>query len=229
MDDRYTRTRMLIGEAALARLHEAKVLVFGVGGVGGYVCEALARAGVGYLHIVDKDEIDVTNLNRQIIATCETIGRPKVAVMQERLLQIAPDMTVEATQCFYLPQTRAQFDFSRYDYIVDAIDNVTAKVDILCRARQANIPAISSMGTGNKIDPTRFEIADIRETSICPLARAVRRALREKGITEGIKVVYSREEPYRTGDRTPASISFVPPVAGLLLASEVIKDLGQIR
>lgn len=224
-EDQFQRTRMLLGSEAVDRLQQARVLIFGLGGVGGFTCEALARAGVGFMHIVDKDVVDITNLNRQIIATHDTVGRAKTEVMKERLLSINPAMNIEASQCFYLPERAGDFDFSAYDYVVDAIDNVTAKVDIICQARKAGTPVISSMGTGNKLDPTRFEIADISRTSVCPLAKSVRKALRDRRVTDGVKVLFSKEPPARTGLRTPASVSFVPSVAGLIIAGEVIKDL----
>ena len=222
--DPFQRTRMLLGSDAVEKLRQSRVLVFGLGGVGGYVCEALVRAGVGSLHLVDKDKVDITNLNRQIIATWDTIGMEKTEAMRQRLLSINPDMEITVSNCFYLPERAGEFDFGAYDYVVDAIDNVTAKVDLICRAREADTPVISSMGTGNKLDPTRFEIADISQTSVCPLAKAVRKALRDRGITD-VKVLYSKEEPVRTGLRTPASISFVPSAAGLIIAGEVIRDL----
>lgn len=223
--DRFQRTRRLIGAEALEMLHASKVLVFGVGGVGGYVCEALARAGIGKIDIVDKDVVDITNINRQIIATTDTIGLPKVEVCKERMLSINPEIQIEAKQCFYLPEKASDFAFGQYDYIVDAIDNVTAKIDIICQAKQAGTPVISSMGTGNKLDTMQFRIADIEKTKVCPLAKVVRKELKNRGV-RGVKVLYSEEEPVRTGMRTPASISFVPPVAGLIIAGEVIKDLS---
>ena len=171
MNDQFQRTRMLIGQENLDKLAAAKVLVFGVGGVGGYVCEALCRGGVGRIDIVDKDVVDVTNINRQIIATHETVGRPKVEVCRKRMLSINPDVKVDARQCFYLPERASEFDFGAYDYVVDAVDNVTAKIDIICNARAAGVPVISSMGTGNKLDPTMFKIADIEKTKVCPLAK----------------------------------------------------------
>ena len=212
--DRFQRTRMLIGDEAVQALGRAKVLVFGVGGVGGYVCDALARAGVGRIDVVDKDVVDITNINRQIIATTDTIGMPKVDVCRARLQAINPAVECEARKCFYLPETSDSFDFKKYDYIVDAVDNVTAKIDIICKAKEAETPVISSMGTGNKLDPTAFRIADIEKTKVCPLAKV-----------RGVKVVYSEEEPLKSGNRTPASISFVPSCAGLIIAGEVIKDL----
>ena len=226
-EDQFQRTRQLLGSEEVDRLQEASVMLFGVGGVGGFTCEALARAGVGRIHIVDKDVVDVTNINRQIIATHDTVGRPKVDVMKERLLSINPDIQVEATECFYLPDRAAEFDFGAYDYVIDAIDNVSAKLSIICEAKAAGTPVISSMGTGNKLDPTRFEIADIHKTSVCPLAKVIRKGLKDRGIKD-VKVLYSREEPVRTGLRTPASVSFVPSVAGLIIAGEVIKDLAGV-
>lgn len=222
--DRFQRTRMLIGDEAVQVLGRAKVLVFGVGGVGGYVCDALARAGVGRIDVVDKDVVDITNINRQIIATTDTIGMPKVDVCRARLQAINPAVECEARKCFYLPETSDSFDFKKYDYIVDAVDNVTAKIDIICKAKEAETPVISSMGTGNKLDPTAFRIADIEKTKVCPLAKVVRKELRNRGV-RGVKVVYSEEEPLKSGNRTPASISFVPSCAGLIIAGEVIKDL----
>ena len=222
--DRFQRTRMLIGDEAVQALGRAKVLVFGVGGVGGYVCDALARAGVGRIDVVDKDVVDITNINRQIIATTDTIGMPKVDVCRARLQAINPAVECEARKCFYLPETSDSFDFKKYDYIVDAVDNVTAKIDIICKAKEAETPVISSMGTGNKLDPTAFRIADIEKTNVCPLAKVVRKELRNRGV-RGVKVLYSEEEPLKSGNRTPASISFMPSCAGLIIAGEVIKDL----
>ena len=223
-EDQFQRTRQLLGDEAVDRLQKARVLLFGIGGVGGFTCEALARAGVGHIHIVDKDKVDITNINRQIIATHDTVGRTKVEVMTERLKSINPDITVEASECFYLPEKAAEFDFGAYDYIIDAIDNVTAKLSIICEAKAAGVPVICSMGTGNKLDPTRFEIADISKTSVCPLAKVIRKELKDRGIKD-VKVLYSKEEPARLGLRTPASVSFVPSAAGLIIAGEVIKDL----
>jgi len=225
MSDQFERTRTLIGQEKLDKLAAARVLVFGVGGVGGYVCEALARAGIGTIDIVDKDVVDITNINRQIIATHDTVGRPKVQVCRERMLSINPSLNCDARECFYLPERAGEFDFGSYDYVVDAIDNVTAKIDIICRSKEAGTPVISSMGTGNKLDPTAFRIADIEKTKVCPLAKVVRKELRARGI-RGVKVLYSEEEPRKTaGERTPASISFVPSAAGLIIAGEVIKDI----
>lgn len=226
MNDQFHRTGLLIGDERLKMLKEAKVLVFGVGGVGGYVCEALCRAGVGRIDIVDKDIVDVTNINRQIIATHDTVGRPKVDVMKERMLSINPKISCRSCRCFYLPETADELalDFSEYDYIVDAVDNVTAKLDIICRAKAEKINIISSMGTGNKLDPTLFKIADIEKTSVCPLAKVMRKELRKRGV-KGVKVLYSEEEPRKNSEGYPASISFVPSCAGLIIAGEVIKDI----
>ncbi len=226
-EDRFRRTRMLIGDDALARLQNARVLVFGVGGVGGYVCEALARAGVGRIDVVDKDVIDITNINRQIIATTDTLGLPKAEVCKARMESINPKIRCEARKLFFLPETSGEFDFTQYDYIVDAVDNVTAKIAIICKAKEAGTPVISSMGTGNKLDPTAFRVADIEKTKVCPLAKVVRKELRNRGV-RGVKVLYSEEEPRKNGNRTPASISFVPSVAGLIIAGEVIRDLTGI-
>ncbi len=224
MKEEFQRTAKLIGEEACQKLSEAGVLVFGVGGVGSYVCEALVRAGIGAIEIVDKDTIDRTNINRQLIALNSTVGRAKVDVERERLKDINPEIEIEVRRIFYTPESASEFDFSRYDYVVDAVDNVTAKIDIICRCKEAGVPVISSMGTGNKLDPLAFKVSDIEDTKVCPLAKIVRKELRKRGI-RGIKAVYSEEEPVNTGGRAPASISFVPSAAGLLIASEVIKDL----
>lgn len=222
---------MLLGSSALERLRSSRVAVFGIGGVGGYVAEALARTGVGTLDLVDKDVVDVSNLNRQIIALHSTIGRPKVEVMKERIRDINPDIAVHARQCFFLPETAEEFDFSQYDYVVDAVDTVTAKIEIILRANQANTPVISSMGAGNKLNPELFFVSDIYQTSVCPLAKVMRRELKKRGI-KALKVVYSKEEPRKPagsvpeGERLPpGSVAFVPSVAGLIAAGEVIKDL----
>ena len=222
--EQFQRTESLIGQEAVSKLLESKVIVFGVGGVGSYVCEALVRAGVGYVEIVDKDEVDVTNINRQLIALHSTVGRPKVEVCAERLKDINPNADVIPRQCFYLPEKSEEFDFSQYDYIIDAVDNVTAKLDIICKAKEAGKPVISSMGTGNKLDPMAFRVVDIEKTKVCPLAKVMRKELKKRGVS-GVKVVYSEEEPQNTGSRTPASISFVPSAAGLLIAKTVIDDL----
>lgn len=224
---RTERTEMLIGSQGIEKLADAKVLVFGVGGVGGFVIEALARAGVGALDLVDNDVVSESNINRQIIALKDTIGRQKTEVMKERIALINPDCQVNTFNCFYLPddeEVTGLFDFAGYDYVVDAIDTTSAKLDIIQRCKEAGTQVISSMGTGNKMDPSRFEIADISKTSVCPLAKVVRKELKNRGI-KGVKVLFSKEEPIKTGGRTPGSISFVPSSAGLLIAAEVVKDL----
>lgn len=225
-NSQFERTERLIGAEALSCLWKAHVAIFGIGGVGGFVCEALARAGIGEFTLVDKDLIDQTNLNRQIIALHSTIGRNKVDVMKERILDINPSAQVHTVKTFFLPETAGLFDFSRYDYIVDAVDTVTAKIELILRAKEAGKPVISCMGTGNKLHPSEFRITDISKTKVCPLAKVMRKELRNRGITD-VKVVYSEEEArIPEGDRrTPASISFVPSSAGLLLAGEVIRDL----
>ena len=235
--DNFIRTRWLLGEAAMQRLAESRVAVFGVGGVGGYVVEALARSGVGAIDLCDKDDVDETNLNRQIIALQSTVGRPKVEVAAERIRDINPDCRVTAHQLFYLPETADRFDFSEYDYVVDAVDTVTAKLSLIMRAKEAGVPLISSMGAGNKLDPTAFRVADIYDTTVCPLAKVMRRECRKRGI-EHLKVVYSTEEamvpqseepvgeqPSGHRKQSPGSVAFVPSVAGLIIAGEVVKDL----
>lgn len=226
----FSRTEMLIGKEGVERLKNAKVAVFGIGGVGGYVCEALIRSGLGTIHLIDNDLVSESNLNRQIIALRSTIGRLKTEVMAERLKDINPDVEIVRHDVFYLPETAEKFDFSEYDYVVDAIDTVSGKISLIERAKQSGTPIISAMGAGNKLDPTVFEVADIAKTSVCPLARVMRRELKKRGI-EHVKVLYSKEEPKRTeaeaenGKTPPGSIAFVPSVAGLIIASEVIKDL----
>lgn len=222
MKKQQERTALLIGESGLDILRRARVAVFGVGGVGGYAAEALARAGIGTIDLIDKDIVDETNLNRQIIALHETIGRVKVEVMAERIRQIDPEIVVHPYKMFYLPENAESFDLSSYDYIIDAIDNVTAKLELAVSAKRAQIPLISSMGTGNKLDASGLRIADISKTSGCPLAKIMRKELKQRGI-EHLKVVFSDVVPARS--RPPGSISFVPPVAGLLMAGEVVRDL----
>ena len=226
MTEMFSRTKMLLGENAVELLQTKKVIVFGIGGVGGYVVEALVRSGVENFVLVDNDEVCESNLNRQIIATLDTIGKDKVDVMEERILSINPKAVVEKRKCFYLPENAADFDFTRYDYIVDAVDTVTAKIDIIVRAAEAKVPVISAMGAGNKLDPTRFEVTDIYKTSVCPLAKVMRHELKKRGVKK-CKVVYSKEEPVKSanGERLPGSVAFVPSVAGLIIAGEVIKDL----
>lgn len=237
MDDIFARTRLLLGQDGLDRLARARVAVFGVGGVGGFVVEALARSSVGALDLVDSDDVDPTNLNRQIIATQDTVGRPKVQVAAERVASINPACRVTAHQCFFLPETAAQFDFSVYDYVVDAVDTVSAKLALVEAANAAGVPIVSSMGAGNKLDPTAFRVADIYDTSVDPLARVMRKELRKRGIP-ALKVVYSTEEPLapahdpltvKDGTRpAPGSVAFVPSVAGLIIGGEVVRDLAGV-
>lgn len=229
MQDLFERTRALVGDGAMEKLNNSRVAVFGVGGVGGYVVEALVRSGIGEIDVFDKDTVSVSNINRQIIATHDTVGKAKVDVIADRIKAINPECKVHAHNVFYLPENADNYDFSEYDYIVDAIDTVTAKLEIIVRADAKGIPVISSMGTGNKLDPTRLEIADISKTEVCPLARVMRRELRVRGINH-LKVVYSKEEPIKSGieengKSVPGSVAFVPSVAGLIIAGEVIKDL----
>lgn len=235
MEEFYSRTAMLLGEEAIEKLSEARVAVFGIGGVGGYVVEALVRAGVGAIDLIDNDKVCESNLNRQIIATRSTMGMAKVDAMEARILSINPECVVRKYQCFYLPETAEQFDFSRYSYVVDAIDTVTGKIQLVMQSKEAGVPIISSMGTGNKLNPTELEVADIYKTSVCPLAKVMRRELKKRGV-EKLKVVYSKEEPLtpfvvearQESDKrraTPGSVSFVPSVAGLIIASEVVKDV----
>jgi len=221
MKQQYERTSRIIGEEGVDRLHDCSVLVFGTGGVGSYVCEGLARAGIGRLTIVDKDVVDETNINRQIIALHSTIGQPKAKLMADRIRDIDPDCRVTAREMFFLPGGQPDdLDFASYDYVVDAVDTVSAKIYIIERARQAGVPVISSMGTGNKLDGGAFKITTIEKTKVCPLAKVMRRELKKRDIT-GVKVLYSEEEPKAVG----GSISFVPSVAGLLIAGEVVRDL----
>lgn len=223
MSQIFSRTEILIGAKNLQKLQNSHIAVFGIGGVGGYVTEALARAGVGNIDIIDDDTVNETNINRQIIATTKTIGQLKVDVMKKRLLEINPEIKVNAYNIRYLPETDDNFDFSKYDYVVDAVDCVTAKIELVMQAQKCNTPIISSMGTGNKLDPTKFEVCDIFKTSVCPLAKVMRYELKKRGVKK-LKVVYSKEIPV-TNSRPPASISFVPSVAGLIIASEVVKDI----
>lgn len=225
------RTELLLGTDSVKRLSDASVILFGVGGVGGYVAEALARAGIGHLTLVDRDTISESNRNRQLIALTSTIGKAKVEVMRERILDINPEAEVECRQCFYLPETADEFNLSVYDYVVDAVDTVTAKLEIITRAKAAGRSVISCMGTGNKLDPSRFEIADISKTSICPLAKIMRKELKKRGV-EGVTVLFSNETPRlgegrdnETGKAVVGSISYVPATAGLLIAGRVIRDL----
>ena len=228
--EQFTRTAALIGAENLEKLKNARVAVFGIGGVGGYVVEALARSGVGTLHLIDNDKVSVSNINRQIIALHSTVGQYKTEVAKARVEDINPDIKAYAHNVFFLPDTPNPFDFSKVDYVVDAIDTVSGKIALIKECKRANVPVISCMGTGNKVDPTAFEVADISKTTVCPLARVMRRELKKQGI-EHVKTVFSKEEPFRVdsmeenGKIPPASISFVPSVAGLIIAGEVIKDL----
>lgn len=235
MSETFIRTELLLGSEGVKKLKQSKVAIFGVGGVGGYVAEALARSGVGSFVLVDKDVVSQSNINRQIIATTKTIGMSKTQVMKERILDINPEAQVEVRECFFLPETAGEFDFTQYSYVVDAVDTVTAKVELVMQAKAAGVPIISSMGAGNKLDPTRFEVADIYKTSVCPLARVMRRELKKRNI-KSLKVVYSKEEAMTPkeilSDESkrviPGSVAFVPSVAGLIIAGEVIKDIVQI-
>ena len=248
----FSRTELLIGKEAVEKLGRSKVAVFGIGGVGTFAVEGLVRSGVGKLVLVDDDCICLTNINRQLHATSKTVGKPKVEVMKDRILEINPRATVLTHQTFYMPEHASELVTSDYDYIIDAIDTVTAKIDLILNAKQQNIPIISCMGAGNKLDPTKFEIADIYDTSVCPLARVMRKELRKRGVTD-LKVVYSKEIPIKPREsegyschvncicpqgsartctvrrQIPGSIAFVPSVAGLLIAGEVVKDLIKIQ
>lgn len=237
--EQFVRTQMLLGAETMEKLQNAHIAVFGVGGVGGYVVEALARSGVGKFDLIDNDTVALSNINRQIIATHSSVGKYKVDVMKERILDINPDAEVTVHKCFFLPENSRDFEFIKYTYIVDAIDTVTAKLELIVRADEAGVPIISSMGTGNKLDPTRLEISDIYKTEVCPLARVMRTELKKRGIKK-LKVVYSKEQPIKrakndkeqiTSENTgrikdvPGSVAFVPSVAGLIIAGQVIKDL----
>ena len=235
MNEQFSRTQILLGEEAVEKLKNARVAVFGVGGVGGYTVEALARCGIGQLDLIDSDTVSVSNINRQILATHSTVGMLKVEAARARILDINPDCVVRVYPIFYLPETAEQFDFTQYDYIVDAIDTVTGKLQLVERAVAAGTPIICSMGTGNKLDASAFMVSDISKTSMCPLARIIRKELKKRGINH-LKVVYSQEEALtpdvdpeelaRTGKRQiPGSVAFVPGAAGLILAGEVVKDL----
>lgn len=260
MQNQFSRTQLLIGEEGIRRLKEARVAVFGIGGVGGYAVEALVRSGVGCFDLIDNDKVCLTNLNRQIIAARDTVGRYKVDVMKERILSINPDAEVFVHKCFYLPETAGQFDFSQYSYVVDAVDTVTAKLTIIMQAKAADVPVISCMGAGNKMDAAKFQVADIYKTEMCPLAKVMRRELKKRGV-KNLKVVYSTEAPICPKEvpdweddadssckednvgaaqgtdvvpgkkavperrAVPGSIAFVPSVAGLILAGEVVKDI----
>ncbi len=241
MRDYLERTELLLGKDGLEKLHRAHVAVFGLGGVGGYVAEALARSGIGALDLIDDDVVSASNINRQILATRETIGQSKAELAAARVRSIDPEIRVTARRVFFLPETASQFDFTQYDYVVDAIDTVTGKLSLIEKAKTAGVPIISAMGAGNKLDPTAFRVADISKTSVCPLARTMRKELKRRGI-ESLKVVFSAEPPRKGGEApaedadvaragrssrraTPGSAAFVPPVMGLIMAGEVVKDL----
>ena len=238
MLNQFSRTALLVGNAAIEKLQQSRVAIFGIGGVGGYVAEALARSGVGCFDLIDNDTVALTNLNRQIIATHDTIGQPKVQVMAQRIQAINPEAQVHIHQCFFLPENAHEFDFSQYDYVVDAVDTVAAKIAIIMAAQAAKVPVLSSMGAGNKMDPGKFQVADIYKTSVDPLARVMRQELKKRGVKK-LKVVYSTELPLSPVNKLegechaeapqrralPGSTAFTPSVAGLLAASEVVKDL----
>lgn len=236
MDEQFSRTAMLIGDQGLERLKNARVALFGVGGVGSFAAEALVRAGIGAIDLFDSDIVCPSNLNRQLIALHSTLGCYKVDAARERLLDINPDVRIEARRLFYLPETAESVDLSVYDYIVDCVDTVAAKIELAVRANSLGIPMIASMGTGNKLNPAAFEVEDLSRTTVCPLARVMRRELRKRGIHH-MKVVYSREEPRSASDETPVgsrrstpgSVSFCPSVAGLILAGEVVRDLADVH
>ena len=223
-ESRFDRTQKLIGKEKADSLSDKSVVVFGLGGVGGYVVEALARAGIGKLTIVDNDEVNITNINRQIIALDSTVGLKKTDAFEKRLKDINPDIVIDKRECFFLPENSDSIDFRGFDYVADCVDTVTAKLEIIRCAKEAGVPVISCMGTGNKLNPSLFKIADISKTSVCPLAKVMRKECKDRGYKD-VKVLFSTEEPVRQGERTPASISFVPPVAGLMIAGEVINNL----
>ena len=237
MNNQFKRTKLLIKEEGMQKLKKANILIFGIGGVGGYVVEALTRSGVSHLTLVDNDIVSETNINRQIIATYETIGQPKVEVMKKRILSINPEAKIETKQCFYLPETANQFDFSQYDYVVDCVDTVAAKISIVVEAKKNNVPVISAMGAGNKMHPEMLEVSDISKTEVDPLAKVIRTSLRKLGINH-LKVVYSKEIPLdineddpdaelkeKSGRPAPGSNAFVPSAMGLIMASEIVRDL----
>lgn len=251
MLNQFSRTELLLGREAMERLYKAHVAVFGIGGVGGYVVEALVRSGISTFDLIDDDKVCLTNLNRQIIATRDTVGKYKAEVMKDRILSINPNAVVNVHRCFYLPENAGDFDFSSYDYVVDAVDTVTAKIELVLRAGESGTPVISCMGVGNKLNPTQLEIADIYKTSVCPLAKVMRRELKKRGVKK-LKVLYSKEEPIKPIDdmavscrqhcicppgaahkcterrAIPGSTSFVPSAAGLIIASEIVKDIAGI-
>ncbi|MBK5896385.1 tRNA threonylcarbamoyladenosine dehydratase [Catonella massiliensis] len=232
-ENQFDRTALLLGKASVERLARKRVAVFGVGGVGGFVCEGLVRAGIGAIDIVDKDIVAISNINRQLIALHSTVGKNKVDVLEERLKDINKNLIIKKYKCFFLPETSETFDFREYDYVVDAIDTVTGKIELILKAKEAGVPIISAMGAGNKLDPAAFQVSDIYKTSVCPLARVMRRELKKRGVDK-LKVVYSKEEPikpqFEEGEEVvPGSISFVPPALGLIIAGEVVKDLIRVE
>ena len=232
-ENQFERTALLLGKASVEKLAEKRVAVFGVGGVGGFVCEGLVRAGIGAIDIVDKDIVALSNINRQLIALHSTVGKNKVDVLEERLKDINKNLIIKKYKCFFLPETSETFDFREYDYVVDAIDTVTGKIELILKAKEAGVPIISAMGAGNKLEPAGFQVSDIYKTSVCPLARVMRRELKKRGVDK-LKVVYSKEEPikpqFEEGEEVvPGSISFVPPVVGLIIAGEVVKDLIRVE
>lgn len=233
MLSQFSRTELLLGEESMDKLNKARVAIFGIGGVGGYVCEALVRSGVGAFDLIDDDKVSLTNLNRQIIATHKSIGQYKVDVMKERMLDINPEADIRVYKSFFLPENANQFPFSEYDYVIDAVDTITAKIELVMKCQEMNIPIISSMGAGNKLEGSAFRVADIYKTKMCPLAKVMRRELKQRGVKK-LKVVYSEEQPISpvkeseeaTKRRTtPGSLAFVPSIAGLIMAGEVVKDL----
>lgn len=237
MDSRFSRTERIFGAEGMVRLKNSRVAVFGVGGVGSYIAEGLARSGVGHIDLIDSDDVDITNLNRQIEALTDTVGRPKVAVMKERILQINPECDVTVHECFFLPDNSDSFDFTKYDYVADAVDTVTAKIELVMKANREGTPIISSMGTGNKLCPAMLEVSDIYKTSVCPLARVMRQELKKRGVKK-LNVVYSKEEPIQAlaseeenahRRNIPASAVFVPATAGLIIASEIVKDILKLN
>lgn len=247
-EEQFVRTELLLGHAAVEKLHHARVAVFGIGGVGGFAAEALARSGVGHLELIDSDTVCESNINRQIIATHRTVGRYKTEVMRERIAEINPEAEVVVHNCFFLPENAQDFLFESYDYVIDAVDTVTAKIELVMRAQECQTPIISCMGAGNKLDPTQFRVADIYKTSVCPLAKVMRHELKKRGVKK-LKVVYSEELPAACGARAeggadsmqetavtgsarrsiPGSVAFVPSVAGMILAGEVIKDIAMSK
>ncbi|ETP73879.1 dinucleotide-utilizing enzyme possibly involved in molybdopterin or thiamin biosynthesis [Lachnospiraceae bacterium JC7] len=252
MSDQFTRTRLLLGADSMEKLKNSRVAVFGIGGVGGFVCEALVRSGVGHFDLIDDDKVCLSNLNRQIIATRKTLGRYKTEVMKERMLDINPDVEVNIHNCFFLPENADKFPFEEYDYVVDAVDTVTAKIELVMKCKEKGVPIISSMGAGNKLDPSAFKVADIYKTNVCPLAKVMRHELKKRGVRK-LKVVYSEEQAMKPMEEksfnsgadnlcapeaepgsakrraTPGSVAFVPSVAGLIIAGEVVKDLIKIH